>query len=409
MLSPSAPRRSGTGRRLLAALASALVLTLGAGVLAGPGAPTASAAADTSRPTAPRNLVATAGSGKVTLKWSASTDNVGVAYYKVWRQVHGQTGAYAGQPTTTTLTDTAGVVGRRYEYVVRAFDAAGNYSDESNLVSASPTAAPTPTASPTPSPPAAGSLLFEDTFDGPAGSAPDGSKWSADTTGFRDNGGEWQYYTNRPSNVDLDGNGSLRIRARRESYGGRSWTSARLSTEPAGRNAANAPKFTFYTGRLEARIKVPTGQGLLPQFWALGRNDYTNKKVGWPAAGELDVMEIIGQDPFTTTANAHMPGHDFSSWPSSALRQSNLSSGFHTYAMDWYPDRVTFSLDGQAFSTMTKSSVQAAGGSWKFDDPDNPFWVILNLCVGNPWPGAPSATTPSPAAMLVDYVRVWSH
>jgi beta-glucanase (GH16 family) len=408
MSSPSAPRRSGTGRRTFAALVPALALTLGAAILAGPGASIASAAADTSSPTAPSKLVATAGTGKVALKWRASTDNVGVAYYKVWRQIRGQAGAYVGQPTAAAFTDTAGAAGKTYEYVVRAFDAAGNYSPESNLASATPSAAPAPAPTPAPTP-TGGKLLFEDNFDGSAGSAPNSSMWSADNTGFRDNGGEWQYYTNRSSNVDLDGNGSLRIRAQRENYGGRSWTSARLSTEPAGRNAANAPKFTFYTGRLEARIKVPQGQGLLPQFWALGRNDYTNKNVGWPAAGELDVMELIGQDPFTTTANAHMPGYDFNSWPSDNLRQSDLSGGFHTYAMDWYPDHVTFSLDGQAFSTLTKATVQAAGGSWKFDDPDNPFWVILNLCVGNPWPGAPSSTTPSPATMLVDYVRVWSH
>jgi beta-glucanase (GH16 family) len=388
-------------------LRGACRLALAASVLALFGAgPGAAYAADTSAPTTPR-LSATVAAGKVTLNWTASYDNIRLSDYGVWRNRQSSTSwPEMGRFTGTTYTDTSVAAGATYTYVVRARDTSNNWSPASNAVTVSVPTAATPT--PTPSPSGSGQLIFEDNFDGPSGSSPNSSKWTADNTGFRDNTNEMQYYTNRPANVDLDGSGYLRIRAQRESYGGRSWTSARLSTEPPGRNAANPPKFTFYTGRLEARVKVPRGQGLLSQFWALGRNDYTNKNVGWPAAGELDVMEIIGQDSFTDTANAHMTGYDFNSWPRDSLRQTDLSTGFHTYAMDWYPDRVLFSIDGQVFSTLTKATVQAAGGTWPFSDPDNPFWVIVNLCVGNPWPGAPTSSTPSVATMLVDYVRVWS-
>ncbi len=245
----------------------------------------------------------------------------------------------------------------------------------------------------------ADSLIFSDEFSGPSGAAPDPAKWSIETGGGGWGNNELEYYTARSSNVSLDGDGQLAITARRESYsaGGvsREYTSARLQTKGL---------FATAYGRLEARIKLPTGQGLWPAFWALGSDVET---VGWPNSGEIDVMESLGSDPFTLYGSLHgpQPGSE-KGYTLTALERSDtsLASRFNVYGVEWSPSAITFTFDGVPYSTRTPASL-SSDQQWVFNKP---FFLLLNLAVGGDWPGAPRGSTMFPATMLVDWVRVYA-
>ncbi len=246
---------------------------------------------------------------------------------------------------------------------------------------------------------AIGTLIWSDSFNGPAGASPDPAKWSIQTGGGGWGNNELEYYTDSPSNVALDGKGHLAITARRENYTGdgltREYTSARLQTKGL---------FATAYGRIEARIKLPAGSGLWPAFWALGSDI---EEVGWPDSGEIDVMESLGNDPFTLYGSIHGPepgsakGYHLTAREHSAV---SLASRFHVFGVEWSPSAIIFTFDGAPYSTRTPASLSGAQ-QWVFDKP---FFLLLNLAVGGNWPGAPQASTPLPATMLVDWVRVYS-
>jgi beta-glucanase (GH16 family) len=234
---------------------------------------------------------------------------------------------------------------------------------------------------------------------------PNPTKWTSDTGAWPYNS-ELEYYTNATNpaasdystqNAFLDGSGDLVIQALRQNYGGRNYTSARLTT---------ATTFTQAYGRFEASIQVPAGQGLWPAFWMLGDNINT---VNWPNCGEIDIAEILGNATGTVYGSAHGPGYSGSSITNHYTLPSGqlLSNGFHTYAVQWSksPAQILYSVDGHTYATVTPAQVPA-GGTWEFN---HPFNIILNLAVGGSWPGAPNASTPFPARMLVNYVRVYTH
>ena len=279
-----------------------------------------------------------------------------------------------------------------------------------------PTAATTPAAtSPTtPAPAASGPvpaitvtpaparrLLFDDEFDGAAGALPATSAWDPQE-GAGWGTGQLQDYTGRTQNVKVDGAGNLALTARKESYQGSSYTSARLQTKD---------RFSFTYGRAEARIKVPSGAGIWPAFWLLGDDIYTK---GWPEAGEIDVMETIGSLPKELNGTVHMPlgawsGNadvDGTEWTHGEIytNPDSLSDAFHVYAVEWTPTSIAFSIDDHVYFTITKDQLPA-GARWTFDHPSH---LLLNLAVGGEWPGAPSGATPFPSTMLVDYVRVFA-
>jgi beta-glucanase (GH16 family) len=242
-------------------------------------------------------------------------------------------------------------------------------------------------------------LVWSDDFDGPAGSAPDPRKWRFELGGGGWGNGELEYYTARPQNASLDGLGRLAVTARRESYAGggvtRSYTSARLQTKGL--------MSTIY-GRLEASIKLPPGRGLWPAFWAVGSDV---ESAGWPQSGEIDIMESLGNDPFTLYGSIHGPQRGSASGyhlttPHRAA--ASLASAFHTYGVDWGPGAIVFTLDGVPYATRTPASL-STGERWVFNKP---FFLLLNLAVGGTWPGAPDASTLFPATMLVDWVRVYA-
>ncbi|WP_425549274.1 ricin-type beta-trefoil lectin domain protein [Allokutzneria multivorans] len=236
---------------------------------------------------------------------------------------------------------------------------------------------------------------FADEFNAPAGTPVDGSKWQLET-GDNVNNHERQFYTNSTSNAVHDGAGNLVITARRENpgnyqcwYGRCEYTSARLNT---------AGRFTQAYGRFEARMKLPRGKGMWPAFWMLGDN---MGQVGWPQAGEIDIMENVGHLMNTVHGTLHGPGYSGSGGIGAAYNGPNFGDGFHTFAVDWAPNRITWYVDGNAYQTRTPADL--GGRQWVFD---HPFFLILNLAVGGYWPGDPDGSTVFPQQFVVDYVRV---
>lgn len=234
-------------------------------------------------------------------------------------------------------------------------------------------------------------LLAADEFDGPAGSAPNPGIWRFDTGAGGWGNAELQTYTDSRRNSALDGAGNLVVTARREADG--TYTSARLKTEGT---------FTAQYGRIEARISIPRGQGIWPAFWMLGADI---GQVGWPACGEIDVMENVGYEPGTVHGTVHGPGYSGANGLSAAATLpagAAWADGYHVFAVDWRPGSVTWLVDGVAQRTVTRADVGSS--PWVFDKP---FFVLLNVAVGGTWPGSPDATTRFPQQMLVDWVRVW--
>ena len=242
-------------------------------------------------------------------------------------------------------------------------------------------------------------VLFEDEFDGPAGAEVDGTKWQLETGDNSGNNRERQYYTSGNDNAALDGDGNLVITARKENpgnyqcwYGTCEYTSARLNT---------AGKFTAQYGKVEARIKMSRGQGMWPAFWMLG--DRYNE-VGWPACGEIDIMENVGYEPSTVHGTLHGPGYSGGDGIGSGYTLPDgqeFADDFHTFAIDWTPDRIEWSVDGNVYQTRTPDDLN--GNEWVYNQD---FFMILNLAVGGEWPGDPDDSTPLPQELVVDYVRV---
>ncbi|HKV78118.1 MAG TPA: glycoside hydrolase family 16 protein [Candidatus Sulfotelmatobacter sp.] len=241
-------------------------------------------------------------------------------------------------------------------------------------------------------------LTWSDEFDSSNDSAIDRSKWVVEAGGTGWGNHELEYYTNRPQNAFIK-DGSLLIKARRENYTGtngvnRNYTSARLKT---------ASKFSQVYGRFEARIKIPAGQGMWPAFWMLGDDV---DKAGWPACGEIDIMENIGREPSTVHGSIHGPGFvgaDGIEAPYTLPGKGRFADDFHIFAVEWEPNAIRFYVDDALYVTRTRADLRL-GWKWVFD---HPFFLLLNLAVGGDWPGNPDATTVFPQTMLVDYVRVY--
>ena len=243
--------------------------------------------------------------------------------------------------------------------------------------------------------------LWQDEFHQPAGSAPDPNKWVYDLGASGWGNKELQRYTDSRENSFVvedpeatDGR-ALVIKAVRAEDG--TYTSARLKTHG---------KFATGPARIEARLKLPKGQGIWPAFWMLGDNI---EQVPWPACGEIDIMELVGHLPGTLHGTLHGPGYSAQHGPT---RSTQLPAGetfadaYHVFAVDWKPDRIDWLLDGKIYHTETPADLPP-GTKWVFDGP--PFFLLLNLAVGGLWPGYPDETTQFPQEYRIDYVRVYPH
>ncbi|HSD84406.1 MAG TPA: glycoside hydrolase family 16 protein [Anaerolineae bacterium] len=256
-----------------------------------------------------------------------------------------------------------------------------------------------PTATPTPLPLPLGQkgdwqLIFQDEFEG---AVLDTRQWVTcywwDKQGctIRTNR-ELEWY--QPENVSVR-DGVLRLRAQPgevDATDGKTYhyTSGMISSGRQTDETSTPTKFSFTYGYAEIRARVPKGQGLWPAFWLLP-DDHTSKP-------EIDVMEILGDQPHTVELRFHYRGPDDEtvnvgeSWSG-----PDFSAGWHTFAIDWQPDALVWYIDGVERQRYTDRSAV----------PAQPMYLILNLAVGGNWPGSPDASTPFPSDYLVDYVRVW--
>ena len=237
-------------------------------------------------------------------------------------------------------------------------------------------------------------LAFSDEFDG---TSLDRSKWA--TCYWWNRGGctnlgnhELQWY--QPGNVAVVG-GQLRLRAEHEDAKGvddasYAYTSGLVSTGRDVADVARTVKFDFQYGYAEMRARLPSGRGLFPAFWMLPSSHSSTP--------EIDIMEVLGQDPHTLYTYFHYRDDDETAkHQNGVVKTSDLSAAWHVYGVDWEPDRIIWYLDGVE--------------RWRYENaahiPHERMYLLVNLAVGGKWPGPPDSSTRWPADMLVDYVRVW--
>jgi len=234
-------------------------------------------------------------------------------------------------------------------------------------------------------------LVWSDEFD--YSGLPDPSKWNMETGGGGWGNNELQYYTDSENNAMVE-NGILTITAREESLGGRDYTSARITTQN---------KFDYKYGRIEARIKLPYGQGLWPAFWMLGKNFNTD---GWPACGEIDIMEMVGGTGKDNTVHSTLHwDHDgeYASYGESySLSSGIFADDYHIFSVEWDSHDIKGYMDDVHYFTADITPAQLS-------EFHNNFFIIMNVAVGGNWPGPPDGTTTFPQTMEVDYVRVYQN
>jgi beta-glucanase (GH16 family) len=265
-------------------------------------------------------------------------------------------------------------------------------------------------------------LVWSDEFDG---DAIDAAKWDFDIGNDiydRENhawipgwgNDELQYYTCDPANAFVR-DSVLHVCALKESRHGCGYTSARLKTL----RRDGMPLFTKQYGKFEFRARVPHGKGVWPALWLLPQND---KYGAWPASGEIDVMEIRGDQPGKVLGTIHFgssfPGGEFATH-TLELAEDTVGD-WHVYALEWEPGEIRWSVDGVVWARQDfwwscsemrdGQDMEAAGTSDLNPWPapfDQPFYLVMNVAVGGNFPGAPNPVTPCPADLQVDYVRVY--
>lgn len=226
------------------------------------------------------------------------------------------------------------------------------------------------------------SMVWSDEFDSPG--APNSAKWGYDIGAGGWGNNELQYYTNRLDNAVVS-NGTLKIIAKAESFSGSNYTSARLLS----RN-----KFSFKYGKIEVSAKLPVGVGTWPAAWMLGDNLTT---VGWPACGEIDVMEHRGNDLNRIHGSLHYTGRSGGNPVTATTLIQNATTAFHLYACEWSPQSIKFYVDGNLYHTVANTS------NLPFNQP---FFILLNQAMGGNFGGAIDPAFNS-ATFEIDYVRVY--
>lgn len=225
-------------------------------------------------------------------------------------------------------------------------------------------------------------LVWSDEFDAPG--APNPAKWGYDLGAGGWGNNEVQYYTNRLDNAVVSG-GTLKIILKKETFSGSPYTSARLLSKD---------KYSFKYGKIEARAKLPAGGGTWPAIWMLGNNIGS---VSWPACGEIDIMEHVGNSLNKIYGTVHYPGASGGSAIGGTVNISNVSTEFHLYAVEWTPSSIKFQVDGVTFFTFTNAPALPFNQN---------FFIILNIAMGGNFGGAidPAFTE---SQMEIDYVRVY--
>lgn len=236
-------------------------------------------------------------------------------------------------------------------------------------------------------------MVWNDEFD--YAGLPDSAKWSYDTEGNSWGWGnnEAQHYTAGDTANAYVNEGLLTITARIDSMGGKRYTSARLITKGKG---------DWLHGRFEIRAKLPTGLGTWPAIWMLPTDwEYG----GWPASGEIDIMENVGYDPDTIVGSAHTQSYNHVQGTEKNAKTYVPTSytDFHTYALEWEEDAYRVYVDDNHYFTFRNEGTGFAG--WPFDKR---FHLLLNLAVGGNWGGQKGIDDSLfPHHFQIDYVRVY--
>jgi hypothetical protein len=227
-----------------------------------------------------------------------------------------------------------------------------------------------------------GGLVWSEEFN--TDGVPNPANWGYDLGAGGWGNNEQQYYTSRPQNAVVL-NGVLKITLTKEAYNGSAYTSARLLSKD---------KFSFKYGRMEVRAKLPAGGGTWPAIWMLGNNLAT---APWPACGEIDVMEHVGNSLNKIYATLHHPGHSGGNGDGSFVMIPDVTTAFHNYIVEWSATSIKFYVDTQLFYTFANNA------SLPFNQN---FFVILNVAMGGNFGGTIDPAFSS-ASMEVDYVRVY--
>jgi len=233
-------------------------------------------------------------------------------------------------------------------------------------------------------------LVFSDEFD--VTGSPDNAKWNYDLGNGQGGWGnnEVQYYTNRTDNVKIE-DGLLKITAKKESYQGFEYTSTRMKTQG---------KFSFTYGKVEVRAKLPSGRGTWPAIWMLGNNITT---AGWPACGEVDIMEYVGYEPNVVHSAIHTTSSSGNTINHHSYDLETAEEEFHLYSIEWTSTEIKFFVDETLHYTYKPSVYN--NQTWPFTE--NQF-LILNLAIGGNWGGVQGVDDSIfPQQFIIDYVRVY--
>lgn len=239
-------------------------------------------------------------------------------------------------------------------------------------------------------------LKWEDQFEGETLNRDD---WNVELhdPGWVNN--ELQSYVDSPENIYIK-DGSLVLKpVEKNEDGSVSYTSGRVNTQN---------KHDFKYGLFEARVKVPEGQGFLPAFWMMPTNE--NLYGQWPRCGEIDIMEVLGNDTDTSYGTIHYGNPHSESQGSYTLEEGTFSDEYHVFDVEWEPGKISWYVDGKLIHTEDNwYSATEGQGEITYPAPfDQPFYIILNLAVGGNWPGNPDETTDiENAAYYIDYVKVY--
>lgn len=229
-------------------------------------------------------------------------------------------------------------------------------------------------------------LAWSDEF---SGTSINTSNWKFETGGGGWGNNELEYYTNRSENARIE-NGNLVVEARKEAYNGMNYTSARLKSQ-------GLKNWTY--GKVEARIKLPVGQGVWPAFWMLGENI---SQVSWPKCGEIDIMEHVNNES-AIHGTIHWDSTGNNTHANYGAASPNIDvTQYHVYSIEWNASSIKWFVDGTQYL-----EANIANSVNNTDEFHKPFFILFNLAVGGDWPGNPNGSTPFPAKMYVDYVRVY--
>jgi beta-glucanase (GH16 family) len=229
-------------------------------------------------------------------------------------------------------------------------------------------------------------LIWEENFDG---TELNETIWNyelgngcPDICGWGNN--EKQIYTNSNHTIS---NGLLSIEIKKENE---NYTSTRITT---------AKKKEFQYGRIEARAKLPVGQGIWPAFWMLGSNI---KQIGWPKCGEIDILEYVGREPHVAYTSLHTQDSHGNTINTKKTTVPNIEEGFHLYAIDWTKDKIVFLIDNKEVYTFQPEPKNE--NTWPFNQP---FYIIVNAAVGGNFGGHEIDQSIFPQKFEIDYIKVY--